>query len=305
MLKKLVLSIFLVLTSTLSAQRLFDNSHDFDLFHHYTRWGVQLDGLGFFPGYADPVKALSFETQYALGYKFGVVYNINLNNHFGFKIGALAGQIPAIKTYFVLSPAATGQNVNYEHKKTVYSPVFNYSFPILFEYRNFIIDRYTLSFATGVHIEHTAATGLKDTYQNFYQTTANNPGKWDVDLIFKVGWYFQFKPVMLQTSIVYKYRLNDQYTGTYQFKNIQNLPDTSGNYILKGDYIGLSFNFYFHRRAREVAMSCRAHAQSKEVRKRQELARREKEKRKKQQEKIRKKKEKKLRQKTKKKWIFW
>ncbi len=306
MIKKTALFLLLSFASNLSAQRLFDNSKDYDIFHHYTRWGIQLDGLAYFPAQITQTDAYSFKSQYALGYKFGLIYNLNMSNHFGFKIGALAGQVPAINTYFKLTPTQTGHSQTYEHKtKPVYSPIFNFSFPILLEYRNFSFYRYTLSFAAGMQIERTTAASLTDSYQNYYYTSVSNPGKWNLDFILKAGWYYQFKPFMLQTSVVYKHRFKEQYSGIFLFENLQNLPDVSGEYVLNGDYIGLSFDFYFRKKAREVAMSCRANTQSAQVKKRQERARREKEKAKKQQEKLRKKKEKEMRKKAKKKWIFW
>ncbi len=306
LLKKYLFLSIIIFSNQLFAQKLFENNKDFDIFRNYTRWGIQLDGLAYFPATIDNPEHFSFQSQYGIGYQFGAVYNFSINNHFGLRVGALAGQMPAINTYFILDKNDLGTGQDYEHKTwPSYSPVFNFSFPILFEYRNFSIDRYILSLNAGIHIDYTSGTTIRDTYQNYYQTTVNNPGGWDIDLVGKLGWYFQFKPLMLQTSIVYKHRLKDQYTGYYSFDNLQNSPAISGKYIQKGDYIGLSFDFYFHKRAREVEMGCRANTQSKQVKKRQERARREKEKARKRQEKMKKKKAKKMRKKAQKKWIFW
>ena len=304
MFRKLIFIILILSNANSFSQKLFSNSNDFDLFHSYTRWGVQLDGLAYFPATYTDFNQYSFQSQYAVGYKFGLVYNINLSNRFGFKIGALAGQVPAINTYFIFDKADIGTSQDYVHKNwPSYSPIFNFSFPVLFEYRNFSIERYTLSFAAGMQIERTSAATITDVYKNYYVTSVTNPGSWDVDLIFKAGWYFQFKPLMLQTSVVYKYRFKDQYTGFYQFDLPSNPPAHRGTYIQKGDYIGLSFDFYFHRRAREVDMGCRANTQSKQVRKRQKRQQREKEKIRKRIEKMKKKNR--AGKKKKRKWIFW
>ena len=306
MIKQYFLISFLFLATSINAQKLFNNSKDFDLFHSYTKWGVQLEGLLYFPAEIDPANNYSFYGQFGIGYKFGLVYNFNFTNRFGLHIGALAGQVPAINTYFLLKKDDINASSDYQHKKGAsYSPIFNYSFPILFEYRNFSIDRYTLSFDGGIQIERTSGATITENYKNYYQTTVSNPGSWDIDLVFKAGWYFQFKPVMVQTSVVYKHRLVDQYVGAYSFNNLNNSTPITGKYIQKGNYIGLSFDFYFHRRAREVEMGCRANTQSAQVKKRQERARKEKEKIRKRQDKIRKKKAKQMRKKAKKKWIFW
>ena len=306
MLKNLFFALFIVISGQLSAQKLFDNGKDFDIFHNYTNWGIQLDALAYFPAQVDAINQFSFQSQYALGYKFGLVYNFNLTNHFGLRIGALAGQVPAINTYFVLDQNDINASKDYQHQNwPSYSPIFNFSFPVLFEYRNFSIDRYILSLNGGIQIERTTGAIITDQYQNYYQTSVSNPGSWDIDLIAKAGWYFQFRRLMLQTSVVYKYRMVDQYTGTFVFKNLQNSAPVSGKYIQKGDYVGLSFDFYFHKRAREVEMGCRANTQSAQVKRRQERARREKEKIRKRQEKIKRKHAKKMRKKAKKKWIFW
>jgi len=306
MMKQYLLISFLFLATFTNAQKLFTNSKDFNIFHGYTKWGIQLDGLLYFPAEIDPANNISFYSQYGIGYKLGPIYNLNFTNHFGLRVGALVGQVPAINTHFLLKKDDINASDDYQHKKwAIYSPMFNYSFPILFEYRNFSIDRYTLSFDGGIQIERTTGAVITETYKKYYQTTVSNSGNWDIDLVFKAGWYFQFKPIMLQTSIVYKYRLIDQYVGNYSFNNLNNSADVSGKYIQKGNYIGLSFDFYFHHRDREVKMSCHAHTQSTLVRKRKKRAQRIKEKERKRQEKIRNQKIKKIRKKTKKKWIFW
>jgi len=306
MLKKILLIALVLISFYSQGQQMFSNAKDYDIFRNYTKWGIQLDGLGYFPAHYTGFQKYSFQTQYAIGYQFGLIYNINLNNHFGFKIGALAGQVPAINTYFVLDKSLTGNANDYQHKEwPSYSPIFNYSFPVLLEYRNFSIDRYIISLNAGIHVARTSAATITDTYKNFYLTKVENPGSWDIDLVLKAGWYFQFKPLMLQTSIVYKHRFIDQYTGYFQFDNLQNEQPIKGFYTQKGDYIGLSFDFYFHKRAREVDMGCRANTQSKQVKKRQARQQREKEKARKRQEKIKKKKAKKMQKKAKKKWIFW
>ena len=303
--KILLFSIFLMIGSTY-AQRLFSNSRSFDLYNGYTKWGIQIDGLLYFPAEIDQTNNFSFRSQFGIGYKFGAVYNLNASNHFGFRFGVLAGQVPALNTYFVIDKDEINASDNYQHKKgSSYSPVFNFSIPILFEYRNFLINRYTLSLDAGIQIELTKGTTISESYKNFYSTSVSNPGSWDVDLVVKAGWYFQFKPVMVQTSVVYKYRFINQYTGAYAFTNLKNTPDFSGKFNQKGDYIGLSFDFFFHRQGREVDLGCRGTVHSKLVRKRQERMSKEKEKIRKRQEKLKRKRARKIRKKSKKKsWIF-
>ncbi len=306
MLKKIFLiSLFFIVSGTY-AQRLFSNSRSFDLFNGYTKWGLQLDGLLYFPAEIDKTNNFSFHSQFGIGYKFGAVYNLNASDHFGFRFGLLAGQVPAINTYFVLDKDEINAGSDYQYKKgSSYSPIFNFSIPILFEYRNFLINRYTISLDAGIQIELTKGATISETYENYYHTTVANPGSWDVDLVIKGGWYFQFKPVMVQTSVVYKHRFVDQYQGTYTFENLKNTPDFSGKYTQKGDYIGLSFNFFFHRQGREVDLGCRGTVHSRLVRKRQERIFKEKEKIRRRQEKIKRKRAKKMRKKAKKRWIFW
>jgi len=298
---------FILFSSSIVAQKVFDNSKDFDIFHNYTRWGIQVDALGFLPADIDYPYQFSFDSQLSFGYKFGVIYNISFTNNFGFKAGALLGQDPAINTYFVLDKEEIGTTSDYEHNNgPVYSSFFsNFSFPLLFEYRNFSIDRYILNFDAGIQIQRTGAATLTESYQDYYQTTVYNKGSWNFDLILKTGWYYQFSRLMLQTNIVYKHRFVDQYVGAYSFQNLNNSPDINGYYIQKGDYIGLSFDFYFRKKSRDVAMGCRANTHSAQVKKRQRAAQKAKEKKAKKQEKERKKKEKEMRKKAKKKWIFW
>ncbi len=294
---KYLLISFLFYAPLLSAQTYFDNDKSFDLFKNYTRWGIQMDGLMYFPAtIQNTTENLSFQTQIALGYKAGLVYNFNIVNHLGIRVGALLGQAPAINTYFQLPKERTGEAEDYYHRQpAVYSPL-NFSFPILFEYRNFSIYRYTLSFDAGIQIERTSKTTLTENYKNYYLTQVQNPGSWNFDLVLKAGWYYQFPRLMLQTSFVYKHRFVDQYTGNYGFNNLQNpVTNYTGSYIQKGDYIGLSFDIFFHKKSREVEMGCRANTQSREVYKRQKAKEKAQKKLEKKKKKALKKKEKRLR----------
>jgi hypothetical protein len=306
--KRLVFSLLILISLPVSAQQLFTNSKSFDIFHNYTRWGIQLDALAYFPADIDDPGRFSFQSQLSFGYKFGLVYNLSFNDNFGFRIGALTGQTPAINTYFILKDSDTGSGSDYFHKKGArYSSLFsNFSFPLLFEYRNFTIDRYILNFDAGIQLERTGAAIITEVYDNHYLTTVMNEGSWDFDLVLKLGWYYQFKRLMMQTNLVYKHRFVNQYDGNYVFTNLtSDPPAVGGNYTQKGDYIGLSFDFFFHKRAREVDMGCRTNTQSQQVLKRQKAAQKAKERVKKRQEKIKRKKAKKMRKKAKKKWIFW
>lgn len=307
--RKLLIITFLITftTNNMLSQKMFHKGNDFDIFHQYTQWGLQLDGLVYFPAIYDNPNAYSFQSQLATGYKLGLIYNLNINNHFGFKIGALTGLTPAINNFFILEKNQINTTEDYYHKKGAkYNQFFtNFSFPFLFEYRNFLIDSYIINLNAGIHVERTETANITENYQNFYNTTVANNGSWDIDLVLKLGWYYQFKPLMMQTNLVYKHRFNNQYEGNYSFTNINGETDINGNYVQKGDYIGISFDFYFRKPSREVEMGCRKNTHSKEVKKRQKQLQKRKEKAKKIQEKKKKKKAKKMREKAKKKWIFW
>jgi len=302
MIKKIVLGILLTFSAQTFSQRLFTNDKSFDIFHNYTRWGVQIDGLLYFPADYDDPTQYSFQSQLALGYNFGLVYNFSLSNHIGFRVGALTGQTPAINTYFVLKKDDVNADFDYFHKKGArYNPFFsNFSFPLLLEYRNFSIDRYILNFDAGAQIQRTGSKIIVENYNQYYHAEVANPGSWDVDLIFKMGWYYQFKALMMQTNLVYKHRLVNQYEGIYAFTHIKSHPDVTGMYIQKGDYIGLSFDFFFHKRSRDVDMGCRTNTNSKQVERRRRISERAKNKIRKRQEKIKKKRAKKLKKSSKK-----
>ena len=268
--KKILLLIFIFNFSVGKAQ-FFDNDRSFDIFHSYTKWGVQVDGLAYLPATISGKKGdLSFQTQIGLSYKAGLVYNFNIVHHFGIRIGALLGQAPAINTFFLLKKQYINSDKDYANKKGArYSPL-NFSFPILFEYRNFSIYRYIINVSAGIQIQRTSPATIIENYDNYYTTTVNNPGTWSFDPVFKVGWYYQFPRVMMQTNVVYKYRLVNQYEGFYNFRNLNNdPPNYSGTYVLKGNYIGLSLDFFFHKQTREVEAGCRTNQQSKQVHKRQ------------------------------------
>jgi hypothetical protein len=306
--KRLIFIIIILFSLQINAQKFFNRSKSYDIFHKYTRWGIQLDGLGYFPAkYDDPTK-FSFQSSMSLGYKFGLVYNISFHDNFGFRVGALTGQTPAINTYFVLKTTDTGASEDYYHKQPArYSSLFtNFSFPLLFEYRNFTIDRYIINFNEGIQVERTGKAIITEVYDDKYVTTVMNNGSWDFDLVLRLGWYYQFKPIMMQTNLVYKHRFVNQYDGNYLFNNLISDPATlQGKYNFTGDYIGLSFDFFFRKHVREVEANCRTNTQSQQVKKRQKAAQKAKEKARKRNEKMQKKKAKKMRKKAKKKWIFW
>jgi hypothetical protein len=295
MIKKIFFTLLILLSINSYSQKLFDNDRSYDIFHNYTHWGVQLEPLLFFPADYGGSPANSFQSQVGFGYKAGLIYNLSLSNRIGFRFGAMIGQVPAMNTYFMLSHTETGESTDYFHKKgAVYSPL-NYSIPLMLEYRMFMIDRYILNLSAGIQVERTSSALLTENYKTYYRSFLANPGSWDLDMVIKAGWYFQFrKALMLQTNLVYKHRFNSQYEGEYAFENLSS-NNSAGTVIQQGDYIGLSFTFHFYRRTRTIEASCRTNQQSQKVRKRQKAAERAKEKAKKRQEKMRKKKAKQMR----------
>jgi len=46
------------------------------------------------------------------------------------------------------------------------------------------------------------------------------------------------------------YRFKSYCTGTYQFTNLQNIPNFSGTIDQSGDYIGFSLSFHFKRKGK-------------------------------------------------------
>ncbi len=284
----------------------FKNQKAYDVFGNYTRFGFQLDGLVFSPAETGPApEGTSFKSQSSLGYKAGVVYNFRVVPNFGFRIGALIGQTPAINTYFELGANRTAETDDYIHKKGPVYSALSFSFPLLAEYRNFSFDPFVTSLKAGIQVQRTGASVYTESYGDYYQTTVSNNGSWDMDLIFKAGVYLQFSRFMLHPNIVYKYRLQDQYTGIYTFTDLQNptLNNFSETYKLSGNYIGLSLEFYLFTPYRQIAAGCAGSVHSKQVIKRQRAKEREKQKREKKKRKALKKRKKKMRKKAKDKYF--
>ncbi len=299
MVKKIALVLLILISINTQAQRLFDNDRSYDIFHNYTHWGIQLEPLLFFPADYAGTPATGFKSQVGFGYKAGLIYNMSLSNRIGFRFGAMLGQVPAMNTYFMLSTSETGESTDYFHKEGAVYSGLNYSIPIMFEYRMFMFDRYVTNLSAGIQVERTSPATISEQYKQYYQGLMANPGSWDIDLVVKAGWYFQFRKVlMLQTNLVYKHRFNNQYEGTYNFSNLSESNNNTDSFIQKGDYIGLSFTFHFYRRTRTIEASCRTNQQSQKVRKRQKAAERSKRKTEKRQAKMRKKKAKKMQRKA-------
>ena len=270
--KTAIYSLFALLLVAFSSEaQYFKTQKSYDIFANYTRFGFQVDGLAYMPAsIAEAPQGTSFKSQWSLGYKAGVVYNFRIVPNFGFRIGALIGQTPAINTYFKLDASRTGESQDYIHTKGAIYSALSFSFPLLAEYRNYTFEPFVTSLAAGIQVQRTGPAVLTETYGDFYQTTVANSGSWDFDFILKAGVYLQFSRFMLQPGIVYKYRLQDQYTGTYTFKNLQNpnLSNDTGSYIFKGNYIGLSLNVYLFRLQRKASSNCPGTVHSKAVMKR-------------------------------------
>jgi len=226
--------LFIIISYQASAQRMFDNDRSYNIFRNYTHWGVQVEPLLFFPATFSPQPTNNFKSQYGLGYKAGLIYNLSLSNHLGFRFGALLGQVPVFNTYFVLNKNEISENMDYFHKKgAIYSPL-NYSIPIMIEYRMFMIERYVLNLSAGTQIEYVSNANLQEAYKQYYLTRMPAVSSWNFDLVVKAGWYFQFKKaLMLQTNIVYKYRFNNQYTGSYYFDKLNAANNSKGSVIQK------------------------------------------------------------------------
>ena len=285
-------------------QKMFKSDFSYNIFDVYANWGIQADPLAYFSASITRTQGdIELTPQYSFGYKFGLVYNFNFTNHFSLKVGALVGRVPAINTYFKLKNTDIGELHGYEHQKfATYSP-FNFSFPVLLEYRNFMSQDFIFHLDAGIQIDRTSAAIILESVSEYgYNTSITAPGSWDVDPIIKLGFYYRFYKFMLQSNIVYKYKLKNQYEGNYIFANLNNHPiDTKGSYIQKGDYIGLSFTFYPRTRKRCVDNSCVSNTHSRQVRKKQRaIERAERKRRKKQMKMLRKEMRKKIKRNRKK-----
>ena len=309
MIKKTGFIIFLLFTAQVFAQGFINYKNNSDVFDNYTRWGIQIDGLLYSPAEIETLNSYDFKSNYATGYKFGLVYNLSFSTHFGFKTGILMAQMPVIVSEFTLPGNTINTDKDYHHTGSIYSGLFNnFSIPLLFEYRNYTFNRFIINMDAGIHLDKTGGKIYSDLYRDYYITQVSHAGSFDMNLVLKLGGYYQFKPVMLQTNLVYKHHLNNQYEGTYTFSNMENNPDVNGSYIQKGDYIGLSLTFYFYKENRTVNMGCRTKTQSKEALKREAkvIIKRDKDKikRLKKLEKERKKKAKKMRRRARRKGIL-
>ncbi len=301
-----LLAIIFLFCSFLGKAQYFKPQNSYDVFGNYSRLGLQLDGLAYMPAQiGTPPSGTSFKSQWSLGYKAGLVYNFTIVPNFGFRIGALIGQTPAINTSFKLDASRTGESQDYIHTKGPVYSALNFSFPLLAEYRNFMLPSFVSSWAAGIQVQRTGPAVLSESYGDYYQTTVTNSGSWDMDLIFKAGIYLEFNRFMLQPSIVYKHRLTDQYTGTYTFDNLQNpsLNNFHETYVFKGNYIGLSIGIYIFTPHRQISAGCAGSVHSKQVIKRQRAKEREKRKREKKKKAALKKKKKAMRKRARNKYF--
>ncbi|WP_411767198.1 hypothetical protein [Winogradskyella sp. A3E31] len=71
---------------------------------------------------------------------------------------------------------------------------------------------------------------------------------WYANVQFGVGMYFPFEKWMLRTNVYYNFALQDLYNGTFLFSNLEQSPDTSGNFSFRGDSFGIEFSVYLKKK---------------------------------------------------------
>ncbi len=301
--KKYLLLFGLLYTGFFYAQ-LFDYSKDFNITRNYRPWGISLSG-NLYPFYSQNdlnSGDLINRTHLMWGFSFGLVYNWTWTNHFGMKFRLKAEKMSVYKYKLFIPASETSDGKNFYDNIGSYAP-FSIHLPVTLEYRNFLIENYTLHFQAGMDIAyHWGFNQLKD-HNNYLTSTFANPPRFVYDLYFVAGWYYEFPWALWETGVVYRHTLKDYYNGVYTVGNLKNSPDEIGRISQSGKYIGLEFTVYFKKPYVDNAR-CAGQVHSKKVLKRRRLEEKAREKARKAEEKAKKKEIKRNKRRTKKKKKF-
>lgn len=94
--------------------------------------------------------------------------------------------------------------------------------------------------------------GIKNDNEEEFTTAESiykrHTAPWYFNVQAGVGMYFPFEKWMLRANVYYNFALQDLYNGEFQFSNLAQSPDTSGNFSFRGDSFGVEFSIYLKKK---------------------------------------------------------
>lgn len=288
--RHLFILLLILSNTTLTAQRLFDNSEDANIFRQYKPWGINLsfNNYPFFRHTPPATGTLTPRWYLMWGFSAGLTYHVRLTNHFGLKFNLKAEKSPvySYRLYLPGSETTDGEDF-YDNIGNRYAP-FMVRLPAGVEFRTFFAHPYVFLFQAGIDAGYHFGFSETSLHNAYFSTAFAVNSAFVFDPYIKLGWYYEFPRALWQTALVYRHALNDYYSGVYAMDNFKNAPPTGGTITQSGSYIGLEFVVYFKRPYYDNAR-CAGQVHSKKVLKKRRAEEKAREKARKAEEKMKKK----------------
>jgi hypothetical protein len=192
--------------------------------------------------------------------QFGFYYDVYQTNHFNFKIGLTALLTREIEEFYVNSDELPNFNGDiFFTTETSSDGMFRFNLPLSTEYivnTSFSKLSFNLGFIIGYQREYgvtesgfefgASPEAIPTTLESVY-SRSNSP--WYFNTQFGLGMYFPFNKWMLRTNVFYNLALQDLYTGTFRFTNLDQSPDINGNFNFRGHSFGIEFGIYLAKKS--------------------------------------------------------
>lgn len=175
-------------------------------------------------------------------FRYGLLFNLLPLEHYTINIGD--GEVPGF----------TGDATTFKTYGT-----FLFSIPLQIELKKQLERNLYFSMMAGVNItllRPGSVTSSKSYYieeldqirQVFALQALTRETSIYPNLILSPGLYYLTNRILIQTSIIYQKAIPNYFTGEYLQDNLEISERAEGQYSLSGDYIGLSFNFFFKKK---------------------------------------------------------
>lgn len=238
-------------------------SQELDAFKTYSNWGYHITPILFEKASTTrDFGSTVLENKVMTSFQLGIKYHFLKEKKISFNTGVKFTLIPQINSYFKLSKNDVYESFNgFEESLKEYGSVY-VSVPINVEYKKRLNNNIIFNTNLGLDIFYItssrddfsielASSSLNEVREIFaiYYETQDNAVQFSA--VLSTGIYFMFNKFMLQANLVYNKNFQNLLDGEYQFGNLFVSEPTRGDYIVSGDYFGLSTTVYFKKRAKK------------------------------------------------------
>ncbi len=190
---------------------------------------------------------------------FGLYYDILQTKNFNFKVGLSVLLVREIDEYRIDAIEIPDVDRDYGFIiETVSDNSWRFNLPITSEYiLNTSLGKLSFngSLIIGYHqnfgptfSEYNIKAPQNEEFTSLKSINERQTAPWYANIQFGVGMYFPFEKWMLRTNVYCNFALQDLYNGTFLFSNLEQSPDTSGNFSFRGDSFGIEFSIYLKKK---------------------------------------------------------